>query len=115
MRLVANREPVGQVRTSLLKWRTVITVVSAVANTAAATTTGPQELGIRYDGSEDSRDVFVEGDCDECFVRLAQELGLMDDLLSRYGVLPEASQELLDGIITDAAEEAEEGRAAEVD
>lgn len=55
------------------------------------------QLGITY-GKEGGRDIFEEGDCDECFAQLAQELGLMDKLMERYDLLPEASQQLLDRV-----------------
>mmetsp|Transcript_22553 Transcript_22553/g.58404 ORF Transcript_22553/g.58404 Transcript_22553/m.58404 type:complete len:475 (-) Transcript_22553:3609-5033(-) len=84
MRLVANREPVGQ------------------------------ELGITY-GTEGGRDVFAEGDCDECFAQLAQELGLMGKLMERYDLLPEASQLLLDRLDGNGGGGNEGGVAADVD
>ena len=56
-----------------------------------------QELGIKYhDDGTNTRDVFVEGDCEEVFLNLMCLLGWHEDILGVRDVLPEASLKLVD-------------------
>lgn len=51
------------------------------------------ELGIDYSDSENNRDLFLQGTCDEVFLDLIQELGWLDDL--QVDLLPESSANLV--------------------
>jgi NAD+-dependent protein deacetylase sirtuin 2 len=53
-----------------------------------------QELGIDYSNSNDSRDLFLQGPCDDIFLELIQELGWLDDL--NVDTLPESSAKLVE-------------------
>lgn len=53
-----------------------------------------QELGIEYGDREDSRDLFLQGACDQVFFDLIQQLGWVDDLDT--SVMPEASAKLVE-------------------
>lgn len=52
-----------------------------------------QELGIDYSNSKDTRDLFLQGSCDDIFLELIQELGWLDDL--NVDTLPESSAKLV--------------------
>jgi NAD+-dependent protein deacetylase sirtuin 2 len=69
------------------------TCVRAVANLERV----GMDLGMDADNHQrPSWDCFLEGPTDATFLRLAQELGWIDDLASKRDLLPEASRELLD-------------------
>ena len=54
-----------------------------------------QELGIEYGDTPKKRDFFAEGQCDEVFANLIQELGWMEELRAKRDLLPPKSQKLL--------------------
>ena len=54
---------------------------------------GEAEWEIDYSNDEDSRDWFLQGNCDEVFLELIQHLGWVNDLDER--LLPEASAEMV--------------------
>jgi NAD+-dependent protein deacetylase sirtuin 2 len=53
-----------------------------------------QELGINY-GPDVERDFFARGNCDEVFLELTEQLGWMDDLISKIDLLPAYSANLV--------------------
>ena len=53
-----------------------------------------QELGITY-GDDGGRDYFMNGDCDEQFLQLIEELGWLGELKKIVGDLPGDSARLV--------------------
>lgn len=54
-----------------------------------------QDLGIEYGKNKSKRDFFAQGDCDEIFLQLIQELGWVNDIQAKKDSLPEQSLKLL--------------------
>ena len=55
-------------------------------------------LGLKYNKSEEdpsNLDFYQEGECDALFLKLIEELGWMDDLVSKVDILPPKSQKLV--------------------
>lgn len=59
------------------------------------------ELGLKYGsgGSEASRDLFLQGDCDDVFLNLMRELGWLSGLEAIADALPEESRARLDAAL----------------